>query len=667
QKEKSGEKLLLEAKLILLGDGRAGKTSLANRLLKKPLPTEKDRTEGVDIIIGKYEFPVANNEVFKLHIWDFAGQDKYKPLHQFFYTESSLYVMVADSGNPKTDFDDWMQTAELFGEGSPMVLVLNEFKEGMGRGSFDEGHWRKQFPNLLKEVFLVNLGTKKNFKELEHHIRLLAQTLPHTQHIYPKNWADIRSELESREEQYISLKEYFGICEGHGLPEENSALILSSVLHKIGVCLHYQKNPLLEQFIILKNEWATEAVYKILKDKEVGENKCGFFNHADLERIWSEKEYRYMRPQLLALMQQFKMAYPLPGNQEFVTPYLLPIGRKAGWEWPEAEALELYIEYDFLPKALFTQFIVSRHKDIDEGRTLVWRNGVVLRWPGEALAEITRSKLQGKNAFYIRSQGRNRKGMMTVVLKTFRELHAEYKGIKTKEKVPCNCAGCKSGENNQHYYDYKNLKKRLEHNRSLDCDESFAEINILQLLENYFIFEKIQRGRPLTLKEKVEYTPPPETKTLKLFLASSAELKEERNEIEIAIGRKNKILRKQNIFIDLMIWEDGKFIGNSFRSQDNYNLEIDECDYFVLLFYSKVGKFTKEEYERAKKRFDENGVPRIKIYQKNIDLPADLSRRDFNSRKDFMDELNEEEHFPEKYKNTDGLVRSLEKDIDKLL
>ncbi|HFA47622.1 MAG TPA: leucine-rich repeat domain-containing protein, partial [Bacteroidetes bacterium] len=38
QKEKSGEKLLLEAKLILLGDGRAGKTSLANRLLKKPLP-----------------------------------------------------------------------------------------------------------------------------------------------------------------------------------------------------------------------------------------------------------------------------------------------------------------------------------------------------------------------------------------------------------------------------------------------------------------------------------------------------------------------------------------------------------------------------------------------------------------------------------------------------
>ena len=42
------------------------------------------------------------------------------------------------------------------------------------------------------------------------------------------------------------------------------------------------------------------------------------------------------------------------------------------------------------------------------------------------------------------------------------------------------------------------------------------------------------------------------------------------------------------------------------------------------------------------------------------------NRRDADSRFDFMDELKKEEHFPEKYKNTDGLVRSLEKDIEHL-
>ena len=148
QRRKTGEVLLQEAKLILLGDGRAGKTSLVRRLLHKELPTEADRTQGVDIMIGEYRFPLPNGDSFKINIWDFAGQDKYKTLHQLFYTESSLYVMVAESGNAGTDYDDWFQTADLFGEGSPLLLVLNEFKTGIGMGSFDTIYWKKQFPNF---------------------------------------------------------------------------------------------------------------------------------------------------------------------------------------------------------------------------------------------------------------------------------------------------------------------------------------------------------------------------------------------------------------------------------------------------------------------------------------------------------------------------------------
>lgn len=97
---------------------------------------QEDRTQGVNIVIGEYQFPVAEGD-FKLHIWDFTGQDKYKPLHQFFYTEGAVCVMVADSGNAGTDFNDWLQTADLFGKGSPLVVALNEFREGAGYGTFD--------------------------------------------------------------------------------------------------------------------------------------------------------------------------------------------------------------------------------------------------------------------------------------------------------------------------------------------------------------------------------------------------------------------------------------------------------------------------------------------------------------------------------------------------
>ena len=669
ERKKSGEELLNEAKLILLGDGRSGKTSLANRLLGKELPKEVDRTQGVDIVIGEYSFPLANGKDFKINIWDFAGQDKYKTLHQLFYTESSLYVMVAEAGNMTTDYDDWFQTAALFGEGSPLVLVLNEFKAGIGMGSFDSNYWKKQFPELLKEVFTVNLGTKQNFPAAEEYIRLLAQTLPHTKYVFPSSWAAIRRVLtERRNEQYITLKEYFEICKNNDLPEKESALILSSVLHKVGDCLHYQKSELLKQFIILKNEWATEAVYKILDDKVVADHKCGFFNLLDLKRIWNSLEYEDMRPQLLELMKQFKLAYQLPGKEEFVTPPLLPPGRPEKFKWPELDSLELYIEYEFLPKALLTQFIVTRHADIAEGRTLVWRHGVILEWKDEALAEVSKTKLQGRDAFYIRTQGNNRKEMMTLILKTFRELHAEYKGIKYKEKVPCTCEGCSTGKNKQHYFDFVNLQFRLEKGRhEVECANSLETLNVMELLENTFVFEQFKEGRALQLKENVARESLPKIRLLNLFLASSNELKSEREKIEQALSRKNKSLRKKGFSVELLIWEDGKHIGSSLRSQDNYNLEIEQCNLFAMLFYSKVGKYSSEEFEKAKSLFDKTAIPRMCIFQKDKDLPKNLNKADWDSRYEFIERLNNLEHFPTLFDNSDKLINEIEDAIDKLL
>lgn len=669
QRKKSGGELLNEAKLILLGDGRSGKTSLANRLLCKDLPKEADRTQGVDIAIGEYSFPLVNGTDFKINIWDFAGQDKYKTVHQLFYTESSLYVMVAESGNMNIDYDDWFQTAALFGEGSPLILVLNEFKSGIGMGSFDSNYWKKQFPDLLKEVFTVNLRTRQNFAAVEEYIRLLAQTLPHTKYTFPSNWAAIRRALnERRNKQYITLKEYLKICTDNDLPERRSALILSSVLHKVGDCLHYQKSELLKQYVILKNEWATDAVYKILDDKIVAEQKCGFFDRSDIERIWDSDEYVDMRPQLLELMKQFKLAYQLPGKEEFVTPPLLLPGKPESFTWPELDSLELYIEYEFIPKALLTQFIVTRHADIARDRTLVWRHGVILQWEDEAIAEVSKTKLEGRDAFYIRTHGNNRKGIMTVILKTFRELHAEYKGIKYKEKVPCTCDGCSIGKNKRHYFDFDNLNFRLENGRfDVECDRSLKKVKILELLENTFVFEQPKEGYALQLKQKVPGESVSEIRILKLFLASSNELEKEREKIEIAISRKNDALRKQGFLVDLLIWEDGKHIAKSLRSQDNYNLEIEECDLFVMLFYSKVGKYSSEEFEKAKSLFDKGAMPRICILQKDKDLPKNQSEEDADSRYGFLKRLKEIEHFPILFDNVDRLINELEDVIDKLL
>lgn len=502
QKEITGSSLFLEAKLVLLGDGRAGKTSLAYRLLGKDLPKEADRTQGVEINVGSYYFNVKEGR-FKLNIWDFAGQDKYKPLHQFFYSGSNLYVLVADSGNSLTDFGDWFETAELFGEGSPLVVVLNEFRDGLGYGIFDEDKWRSQFPKLIRQVHLVNLLNQKGFTTLEKDIQHLAYQLPHVQNEFPENWSKIRFELESRrDENYISLQEYLKICQENNLHERTSALILSSIFHKIGVCLHYQKSVILQKYVILKNEWATSAFYKIFEDDVIAEVKKGFFNLDDLQRLWSDDIYKGMIPLLLELLCEFKMAYPLFNRNEYIFPALLPHKAPTDYFFHHESITTILVEYDFLPKSLFTQYIVYLHEDIDKDRTLVWRNGVVLRWGNETVAEITTIESRNKKALQVLVTGPEKKSISTYIISTLRKLNGEYKGIRVREVIPCPCQGCQNKKNKQHYYDFNNLLFRLEKGRqNVECDNSLEEVDISKYLENLLFFDKLNVGEKHILKD----------------------------------------------------------------------------------------------------------------------------------------------------------------------
>jgi len=77
-------------------------------------------------------------------------------------------------------------------------------------------------------------------------------------------------------------------------------------------------------------------------------------------------------------------------------------------------------------------------------------------------------------------------------------------------------------------------------------------------------------------------------KKQKIFLASSSELKDDRDQFEIFIGRKNKELVDRNIFIDLVMWEDFLDAMSQTRLQDEYNKAINESDIFIMLFLLRV-------------------------------------------------------------------------------
>jgi internalin A len=67
-----GRRPLLEAKLILVGRGEVGKTSLVRRLISNKFFRREDRTQGIRIT--QWPLTVKRGEQVSMHVWDFGGR-----------------------------------------------------------------------------------------------------------------------------------------------------------------------------------------------------------------------------------------------------------------------------------------------------------------------------------------------------------------------------------------------------------------------------------------------------------------------------------------------------------------------------------------------------------------------------------------------------------------
>lgn len=155
--------------------------------------------------------------------------------------------------------------------------------------------------------------------------------------------------------------------------------------------------------------------------------------------------------------------------------------------------------------------------------------------------------------------------------------------------------------------------------------------------------------------------------TIRIFLASSSELSEDRAVFEEAIGRKNKDLQRKGVFLHLDLWEDTSSAVSPTRSQDEYNKLIDVCDIFVVLFWTKVGKYTAEEFERAHSRFQSERKPAIYAYFKTAAHTHHSDRDDTKSLWAFEDLLKAIEHFPARYDQAEGLCHAFNQELDRFL
>lgn len=505
QMDEQDEDFLFEAKLLILGEPGAGKTTLARKIKHSaaPLPDEKETTKGIDV--HQYHFPIFSedfpqfqfpekiqNRKFYLNLWDFGGQEIYKATHRFFLNERSLYALVADSRNEDTDFNYWLHIEEIFGGESPLIIVLNE--KYSRKRNIGVSEIRKRFLNV-REIASVDFADKdyQQLEMLKKSIRYYVSRLPHIGSKIPAKWTIVRSVLVNDLRNTITLQDYLAICDQAGIAQPEDALVLSQYFHDIGVFLHFQDDELLNKTIFLNPTWTTTAVYKIL-DHEILNVSNGRFTKEDSNAIWVEKEYMFVRNELLRLMQRFFLAYQIGTSGEYIVPERLQ-NEQPVYPWQEHDNLMLRYEYDiFMPKGILSQFIVQMHRFIkDHGK--VWRRGVILQREG-AVAEVIET--YDARAIKVRVLGNGRRDFLTIIGDQIDAINAQYKKLDVEKMIPCNCETCRRSTSS-HFYTYKDLKRRLDNNRAnVECSKSFTYVNVQGLID-----EVITPLRPNLVKTKI--------------------------------------------------------------------------------------------------------------------------------------------------------------------
>jgi hypothetical protein len=223
-----------------------------------------------------------------------------------------------------------------------------------------------------------------------------------------------------------------------------------------------------------------------VKDEDTVQNQ-GCFTRQTLETLWDAPEYAEMQDELLSLMQEFSLCYPLRGRKDtYIAPQILPIA-KPNYDWDETDNLIMRYRYPFMPKGLLAPFIVGMHQLIEQNQRLVWLTGVILT-DGNARAEVIESEYNRE--IQIRITGRSKRSLLDRIRQKFWEIHQSYNDrLQQQEFIPCNCTECQDSPA-PYLYELDSLERRLQKGRksTVSCDQSYEDVDIRRLID---IFPKI--------------------------------------------------------------------------------------------------------------------------------------------------------------------------------
>jgi internalin A len=345
-----------------------------------------------------------------------------------------LYLLVLNGrqGHEDADADYWLSLIDSFGEGSPVLVVLNKIKEH----PFDLNRRAlMQKFGIVRGFVETDCKDRTGIEDLQKTIIRENDHLEHLRDAFPASWFGIKDRLAGMQANYISYDEYRKICRENGEGEGAAQEALASYLHSLGIALNYKDDPRLRDTHVLNPRWVTEGIYKILNAEDLARRK-GELQVDALPGVLDPDAYPPERHGfLLELMRKFELCFTFPDDQgRYLIPELLDKQQPAEAErFDPDQCLNFQYHYPVLLEGLLPRFIVRTHVLSTEQPR--WRTGVILDWEGNQA--LVKADKEAKRVF-IGVKGptsRGRRELLSVIRYDFEHIHRSFK-FTPQELIP---------------------------------------------------------------------------------------------------------------------------------------------------------------------------------------------------------------------------------------
>ncbi|MEO8045903.1 MAG: COR domain-containing protein [Nitrospirota bacterium] len=432
--QKQAGRPLNEMKLLLVGRGGSGKTSLARALQGLAFSQRLKDTKGVRITPWTLR---SGKDRIKVHTWDFAGQIITHAAHQFFFTQQSLYILVLTGreNSERTDAEYWLRLIKAFGtdrasgETSPVIIALNKSKNHPCH--VDRNALREKYPFIV-DFIDTDCKAGTGISALKQTMKKTAKRLPAVRLSFPSAWWAIKEALEKKDRDHLSYSDYRALCARLGEPSESKQDSLAIVLHALGVALNYADDVRLRDTTILNPHWVTNGIYTLLRDATRADGS-GELHLKDVQRVLP-KETPAMQRYMVELMRRFELAFPLneAGDRWLVAQRLAEQQPNLCTEWQGSNVTHLRYHYTTLPEGLVPRFI-TRTYPLSEGQPR-WVNGVILEEDG-CRALIRADQAERLVTVAVRGEPAERRRLLGLIRADFQRIHSDIEGLSPKEEI----------------------------------------------------------------------------------------------------------------------------------------------------------------------------------------------------------------------------------------